>query len=209
MTSWSPIQPESVWSKVAIVLRKELGEGPYNSYVAPSSVRPGPFGDPVLVTPTAYARDWISRNAIRRAQELWALHDPESRVLDVKCRVEYEDENRLGSDARIETPAVTKPLSGSEAISTPESEPVAESQPVVVSNANRISGLQERLTFDSFVAGRGNEFAYTMSRQVASWADGHFNPVFFHGPYGYGKTHLLNAIGWEAQMPVRTPRSFI
>ena len=200
MTSWSPILPESVWSKVATVLRKELGEGPYNSYVAPSSVRPGPFGDPVLVTPTAYARDWISRNAIRRAQELWSQHDPESRILDVKCRVEYEDENRMGGEARIETPAVTKPLSGSEAISTPESEPVAESQPVVVSNANRISGLQERLTFDSFVAGRGNEFAYTMSRQVASWADGHFNPVFFHGPYGYGKTHLLNAIGWEAQM---------
>lgn len=205
MTSWSPILPESVWSKVATVLRKELGEGPYNSYVAPSSVRPGPFGDPVLVTPTAYARDWISRNAIRRAQELWSQHDPESRILDVKCRVEYEDENRLGGEVRggevrVETPAVTKPLSGSEAISTPESEPVAESQPVVVSNANRISGLQERLTFDSFVSGRGNEFAYTMSRQVASWADGHFNPVFFHGPYGYGKTHLLNAIGWEAQM---------
>jgi hypothetical protein len=33
---------------------------------------------------------------------------------------------------------------------------------------------------------------------VASWADGHFNPVVFHGPYGFGKTHLLNALAWEA-----------
>ena len=208
MTSWSPILPESVWSKVATVLRRELGEGPYNSYVAPSSVRPGPFGDPVLVTPTAYARDWISRNAIRRAQELWLQHDPESRILDVKCRVEFEDESRAGGDVRVETPVVARPLSGSDAIGVSaglaepavDSEPVAESATVIVSNANRISGLQERLTFDSFVSGRGNEFAYSMSRQVASWADGHFNPVFFHGPYGYGKTHLLNAIGWEAQM---------
>jgi chromosomal replication initiator protein len=37
-----------------------------------------------------------------------------------------------------------------------------------------------------------------VARRVASWADGCFNPVMFHGPYGFGKTHLLNAIAWEA-----------
>ncbi|MGN6364596.1 chromosomal replication initiator protein DnaA [Asticcacaulis taihuensis] len=170
-----------------MVLRKELGEGPFNSYVAPSSVRTGPYGDPVLVTPTAYARDWISRNAARRAQELWTQHDPDSRVLEIKSRVEYEDATRNGETTALD------------AVPVKDVTPVAA--PVVVEAVapNRIGGLQERLTFDSFVAGRGNEFAFQMSRQVASWADGHFNPVFFHGPYGYGKTHLLNAIGWEAQ----------
>jgi chromosomal replication initiator protein len=58
--------------------------------------------------------------------------------------------------------------------------------------------LQDRYTFDGFVAGPSNEFAFSVARRVASWADGCFNPVFFHGPYGFGKTHLLNAIGWEA-----------
>jgi chromosomal replication initiator protein len=65
--------------------------------------------------------------------------------------------------------------------------------------AVRAAGLQERLTFDSFVEGQGNAFALAIARQTASWADGHFNPIFFCGPYGYGKTHLLNAIAWEAQ----------
>src|SRR5690606_16124164 len=41
-------------------------------------------------------------------------------------------------------------------------------------------------------------FAFAVARRVASWADGHFNPVLFHGPYGFGKTHLLNALAWEA-----------
>jgi chromosomal replication initiator protein len=179
MTSWSPILPETVWTKVASILRRELGEGPYNSYVAPSSVKPGPYGDPVLVTPTVYARDWFARNALRRAQELWSEHDGEARVLDVKARIEFDDA----------------------ACAAPAPQPVKEAAPAIAVAApqGRVTGLQERLTFDSFVAGRGNEFAYSMSRQVASWADGHFNPVFLHGPYGYGKTHLLNAIGWEAQ----------
>jgi chromosomal replication initiator protein len=65
--------------------------------------------------------------------------------------------------------------------------------------AVRAAGLQERLTFDSFVEGQGNAFALAIARQAAAWADGHFNPIFFCGPYGYGKTHLLNAIAWEAQ----------
>ncbi|MBW8733424.1 MAG: ATP-binding protein, partial [Asticcacaulis sp.] len=216
MTSWSPVLPETVWSKVASVLRRELGEGPYNSYVAPSSVKPGPYGDPVLVTPTAYARDWISRNAIRRAQELWTQHDPDARILDVKSRVEYDDQARAAGQTVETKPAdlraqdlrtmsaipvdATADRSAHRApIQMPSPAIQSASVPTTAQLTGRITGLQERLTFDTFVPGRGNEFAYTMSRQVASWADGHFNPVFFHGPYGYGKTHLLNAIGWEAQ----------
>jgi chromosomal replication initiator protein len=65
--------------------------------------------------------------------------------------------------------------------------------------AVRAAGLQDRLTFDSFVEGQGNAFALAIAKQAAAWADGHFNPIFFCGPYGYGKTHLLNAIAWEAQ----------
>jgi len=63
---------------------------------------------------------------------------------------------------------------------------------------NRIAGLQERFTFDTFVTGPSNEFAVLVAKRVAAWSDGCFNPVFFHGPYGFGKTHLLNAIAWEA-----------
>lgn len=192
MTHWSPAVPDAVWSKVAAVLRRELGEGAYNSYVAPSCVKTGAYGDPVLVTPTVYARDWIVRNALRRAQELWNEHDVEARVLDVKARIEFDDTARAQPAAGTEVTRIAP-------VQEPIKEPVREILRETVVTQGRVTGLQERLTFDSFVAGRGNEFAYSMSRQVASWADGHFNPVFLHGPYGYGKTHLLNAIGWEAQ----------
>jgi len=60
------------------------------------------------------------------------------------------------------------------------------------------AATDERFAFDTFVAGPSNEFAFAVARRVASWADGHFNPVLFHGPYGFGKTHLLNAVAAEA-----------
>ena len=62
----------------------------------------------------------------------------------------------------------------------------------------RQQGLQERFSFETFVPGPANEFAFAVARRVAAWSDGHFNPVIFHGPYGFGKTHLLNAMAWEA-----------
>ncbi len=178
--------PEAVWTKVAAALRGELGEGPFNSYVAPSDVRPGATGSLYLVTPTAYARDWFKRNAIGRVNELWIENDPARRSLGLRSRMEHEAD---GGAAPEPTPEDSLATVYDGAVSD-----MSERQRPV-----RAAGLQERLSFDSFVAGQGNEFAYAMARQVASWADGHFNPVFFHGPYGHGKTHLLNAIGWEAQ----------
>ena len=83
-----------------------------------------------------------------------------------------------------------------------EAEPVSTDSPATAPIASarptRTQWLQDRFTFDTFVKGPSNEFALAVARRVASWADGHFNPVVFHGAYGFGKTHLLNAIAWEA-----------
>lgn len=182
--------PEAVWTKVADALRGELGEGPFNSYVAPSDVRPGSSGLLYLVTPTAYARDWMRKNAINRVEELWIANDPARRPIGLRCRLEHE------ADGGMVAEVVVAPASMSE---TDKTFAGAVSDMSERQRPTRAAGLQERLSFDSFVPGQGNEFAFAMARQVATWADGHFNPVFFHGPYGYGKTHLLNAIGWEAQ----------
>lgn len=185
---------EQVWSRVAQALRSELGEGAFNSYVAPSSVRLGGAGGALLVTPTAYARDWVRKNALRRMCDLWAQYDPAARSFEVKARAELDAEPAVGTGpmgaARAEVESDV--AAGSEAATAAE---VIAFSP----RPARTAGLQDRLTFDSFVVGQANAFAHAMAQQVASWAEGHFNPVFFHGPYGYGKTHLLNAIAWEAK----------
>ncbi len=171
----------AAWSKACAALRSELGEDTFCSWIAPANLRPGASGGMVVVTPTGLARDWIKRNAWRRIDELWRQLDPEHRPLDLKSRTEFESEGGA-PDTRHLAPAIA---------------PAVEAQPVAAAT-NRPAGLQERMTFDSFVTGPSNEFAVSVAKRVASFTGGGFNPVLIHGPYGFGKTHLLNAIGWEA-----------
>ncbi|MGH6972282.1 MAG: DnaA ATPase domain-containing protein, partial [Caulobacteraceae bacterium] len=180
--------PAGVWLKASQALRGELGDDTFGSWLAQAALRTAPGGELCLVTPTGIARDWIRRYAWRRIGELWALLDPERRGLSLKSRLEFEAEG--GSCALAEPIAIE----AVRAVST-DSPAVA---PVVTGKPTKTQWLQERFSFDSFVKGPSNEFALAVARRVASWADGHFNPVVFHGAYGFGKTHLLNAIAWEA-----------
>ncbi len=53
-------------------------------------------------------------------------------------------------------------------------------------------------TFDTFIVGKSNEFAYAACLSVAqSNGTQPYNPLFIYGPSGLGKTHLLIAISHE------------
>jgi chromosomal replication initiator protein len=52
----------------------------------------------------------------------------------------------------------------------------------------------EEYTFDRFVVGSSNRFAYNASRAVSDKPGQSYNPLFLYGESGLGKTHLLYAI---------------
>jgi chromosomal replication initiator protein len=185
----------AVWTKTAQVLKRELGEATFGSWLGQAALRE--HGDEVcLVAATGVARDWIRRHAWRRIGELWAQNDPLGRRLDLKSRMEMDSAGFVAHAAPAAAPqAANAPAVAPQVF---EVEVEADAVPPVAARQGRLQGLQERFSFESFVAGPANEFAFAVARRVASWADGHFNPVVFHGPYGFGKTHLLNALAWEA-----------
>ena len=56
-----------------------------------------------------------------------------------------------------------------------------------------ITPTDSLLTFDRFVEGPQNKFAFDAAKQVAN-GNRNYNPLFIYGKSGLGKTHLLRAI---------------
>ena len=57
------------------------------------------------------------------------------------------------------------------------------------------ANLNKEYTFDNFIVGSSNRFAYTASMAVAEKPGKAYNPFFLYGKSGLGKTHLMHSIG--------------
>lgn len=57
--------------------------------------------------------------------------------------------------------------------------------------------LNPKYTFDNFIIGSHNRLAEAVARAVVEELGTIYNPVFFYGDTGVGKTHLMQAIGNE------------
>ena len=67
------------------------------------------------------------------------------------------------------------------------------------------SGRYE-FTFENFIKGPSNQFAFAAAQAVAANPSGAYNPLFIYGGSGLGKTHLLTAIQTEIK---RTHPDFV
>ena len=62
-------------------------------------------------------------------------------------------------------------------------------------NQSKSTILNPSFTFESFIIGSSNQFAYTTAKSVSEKPGTIYNPLFLYGGVGLGKTHLVQAIG--------------
>ncbi len=60
---------------------------------------------------------------------------------------------------------------------------------------NYNKNLNKLMTFDNFITGECNRFAYSSAIEIAENPGDYYNPFYIFTKYGIGKTHLINSIG--------------
>ena len=66
--------------------------------------------------------------------------------------------------------------------------------PIIARHIERAK-VNPELSFDRFVTGKANQMARAAAEQVAQRPGNSYNPLFFYGGVGLGKTHLIHAVG--------------
>ena len=169
----------AIWRQVRARLREECGPAIYSQEIARLRVRVSEAGAIVILAPSSFNRDWVEDHCGARIRAIWAELDPTHRTVHVLADGEAEPQ-----------PLVAKP-SGNKAAAARQAEPAAMPP---AAKAGNTAFSETRFTFDSFRVGPANEVAAAAARSVVGAPTPPFNPVFFYGDYGVGKTHLMHAI---------------
>lgn len=177
----------TLWDRVCDVLRQRLGGDNFQRCFSGTSGRLADDGRFIITVPNPIHQLWIESNHTA------AVADAVAEVTGVPAAIEFH--------------VATEPVPAGAAFV-----PMPEIKAARVNAADQApirffsdAGLNAKFNFDSFVAGPNSSYSLAVARAVAEKPGRIYNPLFFHGPTGLGKTHLMQAIGQEVL--ARKPRT--
>ncbi|MFZ1816005.1 MAG: chromosomal replication initiator protein DnaA [Rhizobiaceae bacterium] len=198
------------WTKVRTQLQARLGTEVFNSWFGRMKLESTTGGVALHSVPTAFLKTWISSHYRTLLTELWQEQNPSILRVDIVVRSAVRH-NRIAPSvqAAMQPGASSGEEKGKITPAVPVAKPtgrVSNGQWGTSERTHAASGfagspLDSRHRFATFIEGKSNRMAYAAARTVAEDEQGsvRFNPLFIHASVGLGKTHLLQAIAWEAR----------
>lgn len=175
-----------VFALVKECCREELNEIAYKCWISP--IEPYRMDDntAILLVKESYSKQIIEKQYIARLKEAF------TKVFGFEVNVKIICENDITPDLDLLNDIKNSPNDG----------PSLDNYLKQPENLEELKKTYEQanyeFTFDTFIVGSSNEFAYAACKAVAQNQNNRlYNPLFIYGPSGLGKTHLLMAISQE------------
>ena len=171
---------ETIWRELQDSYRKEMNPVSYNTWIEPA--KPLSFQNKQLIieVPTMIQKNYWEKNLASKILETFYMMSGEE-ILPIFVTPDEAESLMKGQK---------------------------EKQPEIIEESNHSKALlNNKYTFDTFVIGKGNQMAHAAALVVAEDPGSIYNPLFFYGGVGLGKTHLMHAIGH--QMLLKRPHAKI
>ena len=191
---------ERAWVRVRSHLKNEYGDAAFKNWLRSLTLLRGAGDKVVLAVTSKFWRDWIAAHYGDRLVALWKAENLGFNGVEIVVNAAEAKEPRPRLDVLdmpVREPEDERPM--------PAPAPMNGEEPRLGDVKHLCTPLDPRLTFETFVIGKPNEFAHAAALRVAEADEIPFNPLFLYGGVGLGKTHLMHAIAWRLGMrnPVR------
>lgn len=164
-----------IWNDALLKIEHVLSPQTYRSWIKPIKFIDSYGSSFILEVPSEFHKNEVKDRYISLIREVVAGLTNDNFDVELQVADSADDHS---SDQITETPST---------IESPQKEKSR--------SPGFSTSLNARYTFDTFVCGTSNEFAYAASQAVAETPANRYNPLFIYGGTGLGKTHLMVAIG--------------
>lgn len=162
---------ESTWVNVKASIREKMEPAYYSRWIEPLKYLHHDNGTIHIGCPNNFFREWIKRHNEKAIRD--ALCDAAGKKLSL-CFEVLSNGGRNGGKKSL-----------NDQLTLPNIPPMKPLRP----------RFNPTFTFDRFVVGQCNEFAYSAAKTVAREKETRYNPLFLYADIGLGKSHLSCAIG--------------
>ncbi len=168
---------ESQISAVKQAIAEEIGTKKYRIWFENSARLTIAEGYVKIGVPNLFIANWIESHFAKE------INQAVERVTEKRIKITFAIDPELGGRQK-------------QIPSGPENETLNPQQDKTTQRAGKKPDKcrKLKLNLDDFVVGSSNELAYSTAKAVANDDKVSFNPLFIHGGYGVGKTHLLQGI---------------
>ncbi len=163
---------KKLWDGVLAQMEIEVSRANFSTWFKDTYINKIDNGIVYLAVPNTFAKEWLSQRYHKKILEILRMEDENIRSIEYVIAAQKkkredggDDESSIGKDL---------PLSG--LFINPE------------------DNLNPRYTFENFVVGQFNELAHAAAQAIIKKPVA-YNPLFYYGNTGLGKTHLMQAIG--------------
>jgi chromosomal replication initiator protein len=187
------------WARIRARLQAEVGEVEYRTWLRQMTLVGLEVDEITVNLPTRFLRDWVSTRYGDRLRLLWQAEDASVRRVNISVGGAVSQPTALAESVSAPREVAREELATAKVEAPRAAAPAAGWQEDRVEPRSDLAApLDSRFTFEGFVVGKPNEFAYACARRVAERPSSPgFNPLFLYGGVGLGKTHLMHAIAWE------------
>jgi chromosomal replication initiator protein len=165
---------KTFWNEIKDQIRTRVPKNTFSLWIKPIECLKAENAAVVLGCPNRFSRDWISENYLNLIQEKFDIMAGFPVNLELKVK---RPENR-----REMAPALPVP----DQLTLPGMPPKRRRRSLL---------LNSQFTFDRFIVGQSNEFAYSASKNIACTDQSSYHSLLMLSNTGLGKTHLSQAIG--------------